>query len=95
MEFLKEQIKKMRQIVFAPKIMEIPEIDGRRSPAIISRNRILENGLYKSIPLSEYFVTRITTTLDGCTNQEIVDNVGDRSLSRLNIKANIKYIKNQ
>ena len=56
MEFLKEQIKKMRQIVFVPKIMEIPEIDGRRSPAIISRNRILENGLYKSIPLFEYFV---------------------------------------
>lgn len=95
MEFLKEQINKMRQIVFAPKIMEIPEINEIRYPAIISGNRILANGPYKSIPLPEYFVTRITTTLDGCTNREIVDSVEDSSLSKLSIKANIKSIKNQ
>jgi len=89
--FLKEQIGKMKKGLPSPKVMEIPTIDGRRYPAVISGNRILEDGEYRPMPLPEYFVARITTTLDGCTNPEVIAAVKDSSLSKLNVHAKIRY----
>lgn len=84
---LKDQIKKMKRIVLAPKVMEIAEVNGRRYPAIISGNKILGDEPYSSMQLPKYFVTRITTTLDGCTDSRVVAAVKDSSLSRLDIQA--------
>lgn len=88
-DFLKEQIEKMKKVVPSPKVMEIPSSDGRRYPAVISGNRIHKGSGYRPMELSKYFVTRITTTLDGCTDPEVVAAVKDSSLSRLNVHARI------
>jgi hypothetical protein len=86
---LEEQISKMKRVVPAPKVMEIPEIGGRRFPAIISGNRIIDGEEYVPMQLADYFVARITTTLDGCTNPLIVARVKDSSLNQLRIYAQI------
>lgn len=89
-EFLNSQIKKMKEIVLSPKVMEIPTSEGNRYPAMISGRRILENKEYRPMPLPEYFVSRITTTLDGCTDPEVVAAVTDSSLSKLDVRAKIR-----
>lgn len=88
--FLRNQIEKMKSVVTSPKVMEIPESNGKRYPAIISGNRVLEGGGYTAMQLPEYFVARVTTTLDGCTNPEVVAAVTDSRLSRLNLHAKIR-----
>ncbi len=87
---LREQIEKMKQLVPAPKVMEIPAQDGRRAPAMISGNRVLEGDPYTPMSLPEYFAARVTTTLDGCTNPHVVAAVKDSSLSRVNITAHLR-----
>ena len=87
---LKKQIEKMKNVVPSPKVMEIPESDGKRYPAIISGNRVLEGDDYTAMQLPEYFVARVTTTLDGCTDPEVVAAVNDSTISRLNVHAKIR-----
>ncbi len=82
-----EQIVKMLKLVPAPKVMEILEEDGRRTPRIISGRRILAGNPYVPVELPDYFVARVLTTLDGCTNSKVVDAVQDSRLSRLHVKA--------
>lgn len=89
LDALRKQIEKMRKVVAAPKVMEIPESDGKRYPAIISGNKILNGEDYRPMQLADYFVARITTTLDGCTNPGIVAQVKDSSLSQLRVVARI------
>lgn len=89
-DFLRDQIGKMKKVVPSPKVMEIPAIHGKRYPAVISGNRILEGNEYRSQRLPEYFVARITTTLDGCTDPEVVAAVKDSSLSKLNLHAKMR-----
>lgn len=89
-ESLRKQIKKMKGVVPAPKVMEIPISDGKRYPAVISGNRILEGNGYRPMQLPEYFVARIITTLDGCTDPGVVAAVKDSSLSKLNVHARIR-----
>lgn len=86
---LKEQIDKMKQIVSAPKVMEIPQQGNTRSPAMISGNKFLEGGAYTSMALPDYVTARILTTLDGCTKPEVVESVKDSSLSQLNVVAEL------
>ena len=89
-EALQEQIAKMRGLVPAPKVMEIPEMNGQRFPAIISGNRILGNDEYTPMYLPDYFVARITTTLDGCTSPSVVAKVKDSGLPQLHVSARIE-----
>lgn len=89
-KFLNEQIIKMKQIVAAPKVMEIPMVEGTRYPAIISGNNLLNEKGYRPMQLADYVVSRITTTLDGCTRPETVEAVKDSRLSRLDIHAKIR-----
>jgi hypothetical protein len=89
-EELRKQIAKMRKLVPAPKVMEIPEMGGQRFPAIISGNRILRNEVYVPMYLPDYFVARITTTLDGCTNPSVVARVKDSGLPQLQVSARIE-----
>lgn len=87
---LRDQIRRMGQLVAAPKVMEIPEVDGRRIPAIISGTKILRGQQYKPMELPKYFVARITTTLDGSTDPKVVAAVKDSSLDRLNVTARVR-----
>lgn len=89
-EKLEEQIHDMKQLVDAPKVMEIPAENDERHPAMISGNRILEGDNYVSTPLADYFVTRVTTTLDGTTDQSVVDVVQDSSLPRAHMVARLQ-----
>lgn len=90
LEALRKQIEKMKKVLPAPKVMEIPESNGKRFPSIISGNRILNGEDYRPMQLQDYFVARITTTLDGCTNPEVVVQVKDSSLRQLRIDARIR-----
>jgi len=67
----------MKKVVPAPKVMEIPESHGKRFPAMISGNKIFNGEIYRSMPLPDYFVARIMTTLDGCTDPGVVTRVQD------------------
>ena len=87
---LEGQISDMRKLVDAPKVMEIPEFAGERHPSVISGNRILEGGSYLSISLPDYFVARVTTTLDGATDPRIVDVVQESSLPRAHLIARLQ-----
>jgi hypothetical protein len=89
-EALRQQITKMKGLVPAPKVMEIPEVSGQRFPAIISGNRILGNEDYVPMYLPDYFVARVTTTLDGCTNPSVVARVKDSGLQQLQVSARIE-----
>jgi len=87
---LLEQIEKMRAIVPAPKVMEIPTDATQRVPAMISANDILAGQPYTPMELPEYFAARVTTTLDGCTNPETVAAVKESSLSKLRVSARLR-----
>jgi len=90
---LKSQIRKMKQLVNAPKVMEISEAANARAPAMISGNQVLGDQPYKPMTLPEYFAARVTTTLDGCTDAEVVAAVQQSSLSRIAVTA--KLIRKQ
>jgi len=89
-ELLREQIIKMKNVLPAPKVMEIPEYNGRRFPAMVSGNRILDGADYFPMQLADYFVARVITTLDGCTNPNVVAAVKDSSLRQLRVYARIE-----
>ena len=89
-EFLRSQLEKMKQLVDAPKAMEIPESGGRRYPAMVSGNNILNGMPYKPMELPEYFAARVTTTLDGSTEREVVERVQDSSLPRVDVTAKLR-----
>lgn len=88
-EFLRTQLSKMKYLVAAPKVMEIPEHSGRRFPAMISGNNVLAGLPYTAMDLPDYFAARVTTTLDGCTDPETVEAVQDSSLSRIDVTAKL------
>ena len=91
-DFLKEQIEKMHGLVPFPKVMQISETQSplRRSPQMVSGNKVLEDLPYRPMDLEDYFVARILTTLDGCTDPNIVASVQDSSLSRVQVSAKLK-----
>ena len=87
---LNEQIQKMKQLVPAPKVMQIPQSRGRRSPQMVSGNNVLNSSPYKPMDLEDYFVARVTTTLDGCTNRSVVEIVQESTLTKLHVSAHLK-----
>jgi hypothetical protein len=89
--FLARQIALMKHLVHAPKVMEIRECDGRRFPAMISGNQILAGEPYVAMDLPGYFTARVTTTLDGCTDPEVVQVVQHSTLPQVDIIAKLHY----
>lgn len=87
---LKTQIRKMRELVAAPKVLDVPTSDLFRDPRMISGNKILAGQPFRALRLSDYFVARVTTTLDGATNQATVLLVKDSPLARVNVFAKIR-----
>ena len=89
-EALSKQIRKMKRLVPAPKVMQIPESGGRRSPQMVSGNNVLDGRSYRPMDLEDYFVARVTTTLDGCTDPYVVEVVQESSLTKLHVSARFK-----
>jgi hypothetical protein len=81
------QIRRMKRLVDAPKVMEVSEYGDQRFPSMISGNRILAGEPYASTALPDYFVTRVTTTLDGATDPRTVDAIQASDLSRAHLIA--------
>ena len=90
LEELKDQIRRMRRFLPAPKVMEITEHELFRDPRIISGKRILQGEPFRSYRLSDYFVARIVTTLDGATNPHVVANIREGLWHKLNVLARIE-----
>jgi hypothetical protein len=86
---LERQILKMKKLVPAPKVMEIVERGGIRVPRIASANRFITRNSYTKVPLEDYVVRRVLTTLDGNTSHEVVRAVQDSRLSELRIRAKL------
>jgi len=86
---LKEQVRKMKKFTNSVKVMEIPQENGRRRPRIISGQRILASEPYTGYDLSDYFVRRIVTTLDGDTRPKFVEAAQDSRLTQLRVLANL------
>lgn len=88
-DFLRDQLQKMKALTPAPKIMQIPEANGLRTPEMVSGTRVLNDEPYVPMDLPDYFAARVLTTLDGCTKPQIVEAVQDSSLKRVNLIANV------
>jgi hypothetical protein len=84
------QIREMRQLTRAPKVLLIREIDGRREPEVASGVRIVEQLHTEPLSLPDYFVRRILTTLDGDTRPAFVAGVQESSLSQLRVFAQVR-----
>jgi len=86
-ENLLEQIRRMKRLTRSPQIMEIPDVGGRRIPRILSANKVLAGDLPSGYDLSDYFVRRVLTTLDGDTRPDFVGGVSNSRLTSLRIFA--------
>jgi len=84
-DFLRSQVTKMKKLTKAPKIMQITDMNGKRLIHVVSGNSFLKGVNYRLINLESYFVGRVLTTLDGCTNDVIVSNIQDSKLTQLRV----------
>jgi hypothetical protein len=89
LERLRHQIRDMKKLTRSPKVMDIPEQDGVRTPRIISGTRILHNDPFRPFSLESYVVARVLTTLDGDTRGDFVESVQESRLTRLKIRADL------
>jgi len=85
---LKQQIRKMKRVVNAPKVAGIRKIDGWGMFEISSGNRIVEDQNFTKFDFPEYFNQRVITTLDGETDERIVNAVQESSLRKLDVLLN-------
>lgn len=83
------QIKDMQRLTRAPKIMEIVNDGGIRTPRIVSGNRFLNDQPYRSYDLSSYMTSRVLTTFDGDTRPDFVQSVQDSTLTQVQLLAGL------
>ena len=84
------QIENMKQLVNSPKVLQIVERRGQRYPEMISGTKILQGLPFRAVPLDEYFTSRVTTTLDGCTDPVVVGRVQNSALPTLQVVAKLR-----
>lgn len=89
-EELVGQIQKMRHCTRSPKVVLYRDFDGERQPEVVSGVRIVEGLPVTPVPLADYFVRRVLTTLDGDTSPSFVAAVQESSLKRLNVIARVR-----
>ena len=89
-ERLVGRVRDMRRLTRSPKVIFIRELDGRREPIVASGTRIAEHAAMEFMSLSDYFVRRILTTLDGDTSPEFVAGAQDSSLKQLRVSAELR-----
>jgi hypothetical protein len=86
-ERLARQIVDMRRFTRSPKVILFREFGGRRLPEVVSGVRLVDRLPFRPLPLPDYFVRRVLTTLDGDTRPEFVDAVQESSLQKLHLLA--------
>ena len=87
---LRAQLRKMKGITRSPKILEMRSAQsGERMPHVVSGIRYLTGAGYTSIPLPDYVVRRVLTTLDGDTRPSFVKDVEDSTLAAFRLEASL------
>jgi hypothetical protein len=84
------QILAMRRITRSPKVLFIQENEHGREPQVASGVLISERIPTRPLPLADYFVRRVLTTLDGDTRPHFVAAVQDSTLRRLHVAATLR-----
>lgn len=84
-ENLNEQIKKMKKAVASPKVAGIRRENGRGMLEVSSGNRIANGEPYTKSDFPTYFNQRVITTLDGCTDDSVVDALQESNLRKLDV----------
>ena len=86
MDRLKKQIATMKQVVNSPKVAGIRKEERQAMLEISSGNRVLDGETYSKTDFPEYFNQRVITTLDGTTNEEVVDALQESDLKKLDLR---------
>jgi|SRR6266478_1545532 hypothetical protein len=84
------QIVEMRRFTRSPKVILIRELGDVREPLVASGIRIAKNLGTQILPLPDYFVRRLLTTLDGDTRPTFVAGVQESSLKQLRVLASLR-----
>jgi hypothetical protein len=84
------QIQLMRRFTRSPKVLVVRELDGQYEPLMASGTQIAKHQQSRTMPLSDYFVRRILTTLDGDTRREFVAGIKESSLKQLRVFAQVR-----
>jgi len=85
---LKDQIRKMKKVVFSPKVAGIRRNTGSAMLEVSSGNKVLHGEKYSKSDFPEYFNQRVITTLDGTTDKNIVDSLQESHLRKLDVLIN-------
>ena len=85
LEGLKKQVRKMKKVVYSPKVAGIRRNTGRAMLEVSSGNRVLQGEKYSKSDFPEYFNQRVITTLDGTTDKNIVDSLQESHLRILDV----------
>ncbi|GFO97862.1 hypothetical protein ig2599ANME_2073 [groundwater metagenome] len=92
---LLEQIRKIKNVTSAPKVLEIPDFEGG-IPMIRSGNSILnKEPPYIRMKFDDYIIGRVMICFEGDIRPEFVDAVRESRLSRLEIIAKSYEIHNE
>jgi len=90
LERLKNQIRRMKNVVDAPKVAGLREEGVKGMFEISSGNKILNDLEYSKTDFPEYFNQRVITTLDGTTDNIIVDGIQESNLKKLDVVVKAK-----
>ena len=87
---LKEQIKKIKKLTRAPKVVILNPDGDTRDPYICSGNKVLKGDVFTKDKLADYFTKRVLTTFDGDTRPNFIERVQDSTLNTLHISVSRK-----
>jgi hypothetical protein len=90
LERLKGQIQDMRSLTRSPKVILFREKGHYREPIVASGVLISAGRATKPLPLADYLIRRVLTTLDGDTRPHFVAAVQDSSLKQLRLQATLR-----
>jgi len=82
---LKEQITRMKAVVSSPKVAGIRRDEESAMLEMSSGNKVLSDMEYSKSDFPEYFNQRVITTLDGTTDETIIEALQDSHLKKLDV----------
>ena len=86
---LKNQLKKMRQLTSAPKIVELPTDNTETIYVLSGKQYLRDNPNIERLSLSSYFIRQILTCIEGDTNPEFIQKVSEGTFG---LKVNAGYL---
>ena len=85
LENLKGQVRKMQRVVSSPKVAGIRREGGKAMLEVSSGNKVVKEETFMKSDFPAYFNQRVITTLDGSTDQKIVDALQESNLRKLDV----------